>query len=250
MSSSFSNDTALHYRLDEIEMRLEKLEKTESAGSSHAIPAAAVIETKRVSSAAGSDPEFRGWRDAKPNETQQRLTAELHGKCIPHTFIRVGPDYYERSLEERRNILGATTIHQLCKSMVMENTKAPACAQRFFLVVIQYASAIQAELLKKHVLSIETSDGKRLSRSQCNMRLASEEDSFRLTGYAHNGVSPVGLRKELPLIVASEIAELQFMWLGGGEPDLKLGMSVPQFLAGYKATVVSCSNLRRTVEEN
>lgn len=191
-----------------------------------------------------------GWReDAEPSETQQRLTAELLRKGIPHSFIRVGPDYYKHSLEERRHILGATSIQQLCKSMVMENTKAPDSAQRFFLVVIQYSSAIQAELLKKHVLSIETSEGTRLSRSQCNMRLASVEDSARLTGFVHNAVSPIGLSEVLPLVVASEVAKLQFLWLGGGEPDLKLGMSVPQFIAAYKAAVINCSNQKRTVEE-
>lgn len=128
-------------------------------------------------------------------------------------------------------------------SRILEN--CPHCRH----VSLQYVSAIQAELLKKHVLSIETSEGTFLSRSQCNMRLASEKDSARLTGFVHNAVSPVGLSEALPIIVASEIANLQFVWLGGGEPDLKLGMSVPQFVAAYKAAVINVSNQNRTVDE-
>ena len=62
-------------------------------------------------------------------------------------------------------------------------------------------------------------------------------------------VSPVGLRTALPIVVAAEIAELPFMWLGGGEPDLKLRVSVPAFLAAYKPAVVACSDPKRTVED-
>lgn len=188
----------------------------------------------------------QGQRGCTPSKTQLRLRAELLDKGVAHTFIRVGPDYYSRSLQERQNILAATSTQQLCKSMVMENTKAPASAQRFYLVIVQYVSAIQAELLKKYVLSVAVAEGRTLTRSQCNMRLASEADSERLTGYVHNAVSPVGLHQQLPLILAAEIAELSYMWLGGGEPDLKLGMSVPNFITAYQPAIVDCSNQRRT----
>ncbi len=62
-------------------------------------------------------------------------------------------------------------------------------------------------------------------------------------------MSPVGSRTALPTIVAEEIAELPHMWLGGGEPDLKLGMPVPAFLAAYRPAVVACSDQKRTVED-
>lgn len=81
------------------------------------------------------------------------------------------------------------------------------------------------------------------------MRLASEENSARLTGFVHNSVSPVGLSEALPIIVASEIADLQFVWLGGGEPDLKLGVSVPHFIAAFKAVVANVSNQNCTVDK-
>lgn len=36
-----------------------------------------------------------GCSDAEPSETQQRLTAELLQKGVPHSFCRVGPGYYD-----------------------------------------------------------------------------------------------------------------------------------------------------------
>lgn len=42
-----------------------------------------------------------------------------------------------RSLEQRRAILGAASIQQLCKSMVMVNTRAATDTQRHFLIIIQ-----------------------------------------------------------------------------------------------------------------
>ncbi len=56
-----------------------------------------------------------------------------------------------------------------------------------------------------------------------NPRLAPEDISDELSGFAHNGVSPVGLATRLPIIMSDRIAALQpgVFWLGGGEPDLK-----------------------------
>lgn len=41
-------------------------------------------------------------------------------------FKRMPGDYYERDLEYRMECLEAASIHHLCKSIIMENTKAPA----------------------------------------------------------------------------------------------------------------------------
>ena len=38
-------------------------------------------------------------------------------------FWRVPPDYYDQELSWRRDVLGASTTAQLCKSMIMENTR-------------------------------------------------------------------------------------------------------------------------------
>jgi hypothetical protein len=38
-------------------------------------------------------------------------------------FKQVPTDYYDRTLEERMNLLGAPTVDHLCKSLIMENTR-------------------------------------------------------------------------------------------------------------------------------
>lgn len=44
------------------------------------------------------------------------------------------------------------------------------------------------------------------------------EDAFALTGFAFNGVCPIGMKVPIPLIVSDRIAQLvpQYLWLGGG----------------------------------
>jgi prolyl-tRNA editing enzyme YbaK/EbsC (Cys-tRNA(Pro) deacylase) len=80
--------------------------------------------------------------------------------------------------------------------------------------------------------------------------------SDRLTGFKHNGVSPVGLaERALPLVLSRRIlalaertdgcgggGEAGFLWFGGGEPDLKLGMPVAAFVAAYQPFVCDCVN--------
>ena len=39
-------------------------------------------------------------------------------------FVRVPGNYYERPLEWRRDALEAASVHHLCKSIVLENTRA------------------------------------------------------------------------------------------------------------------------------
>lgn len=67
------------------------------------------------------------------------------------------------------------------------------------------------------------------------MRLCPEEISDNLTGYSHNGVSPMGLATKLPILISHKITQLEpdFFWLGAGEVDLKVGMSAAEFVKAY-----------------
>jgi prolyl-tRNA editing enzyme YbaK/EbsC (Cys-tRNA(Pro) deacylase) len=86
-------------------------------------------------------------------------------------------------------------------------------------------------------------DGK-IGKKAFHMRLAKEEDSERLTGYAHGGVTPVGLATEcMPVIISDKIVGLDpgVFWLGGGEPDLKMSFRADAFTAATDAFVVDCT---------
>ncbi|KAM0030280.1 hypothetical protein Hdeb2414_s0018g00535341 [Helianthus debilis subsp. tardiflorus] len=58
--------------------------------------------------------------DEQPNATVARLSAALvAGAVKDFSFKRVPSDYYDWSLEARRDVLGAASIHHLCKSIVL-----------------------------------------------------------------------------------------------------------------------------------
>ena len=53
-----------------------------------------------------------------------------------------------------------------------------------------------------------------------------------LHDYEHNGVAPFNLKKKMTFFLSEKIANLdpQFFWLGGGHPDIKLRISVAEFI--------------------
>jgi prolyl-tRNA editing enzyme YbaK/EbsC (Cys-tRNA(Pro) deacylase) len=60
-----------------------------------------------------------------------------------------------------------------------------------------------------------------------------------LSGSSYNGVCPVGNPIKVPIIVSQKIVDLKpdFIWLGGGEVDLKLGFSMKEFIEKFNPYV-------------
>ena len=109
---------------------------------------------------------------------------------------------------------------------------------RFVLVVTQYNDAsLHKEKMIKAMKDLEGPNS--AGKSQYNMRLASEEDSFRLSGFAHNAVTPLGMKTRLPILMSKKIADLvaQDFWLGGGHTDLKLNISKEEFVRSFGVLV-------------
>lgn len=175
---------------------------------------------------------------------QQRLQQELIIRGINnHSFVRAPPEYYDSPLEFRQTILNAASIHHLCKSIVMENTRVEIDedgAEKYYLVIVQYSAKLNSEKLKNIV---HASSNGSLPKNKINMRLCPEEISNELTGFGHNAVSPIGIKHKLPIIMSDAIARLQpdFFWLGAGEVDLKVGMSADDFIRAYEPCVVDCT---------
>ena len=77
----------------------------------------------------GSRPQEAPPRDAQPlsrdGEAEDSSTEHRLGRILESVgvysfeFKRVPSDYYDRSFEERRDLLGAASIDHLCKSIVM-----------------------------------------------------------------------------------------------------------------------------------
>jgi prolyl-tRNA editing enzyme YbaK/EbsC (Cys-tRNA(Pro) deacylase) len=177
---------------------------------------------------------------------QIRLEQELIQKGFTnHLFIRAPPEYYDRPLEFRQGIVGAASVHHMCKSIVMENTRVEAdnsdpSILKYWLVIVQYTAKLHSDKLRAFVQKAH--DGK-LSKKQINMRLCPEDVSNDLTGFEHNGVSPIAIKTRLPIILSHKIAALEpdVFWLGAGEVDLKVGMSAADFVRGYEPHVVDCT---------
>ncbi|KVH91947.1 uncharacterized protein LOC112529580 [Cynara cardunculus var. scolymus] len=181
--------------------------------------------------------------------TEARLSAVLvDGGVKDFSFKRVPSDYYDWSFESRRDILGAASIHHLCKSIVLVNTQAASnitdCSDRqnskYYVVVVQYTARFSAEAVKNFLYSLN--NGK-IPKKRFNLRLAPEEISHKLTGYEHNGVTCVGMKTDIPVILDEAIVKLRpdFFWLGGGDIDLKLGINTSEFINFAKPFIVNCS---------
>jgi prolyl-tRNA editing enzyme YbaK/EbsC (Cys-tRNA(Pro) deacylase) len=156
-------------------------------------------------------------------------------------LVRCAPDYYSWTLEARRDHLGAATTDELCKSIVMVNSRAETqdCSNflnsRYYCVVVQYRRKLRAEDLGKVLKKLNAAAGNIVSAKQFNFRLA--EDCEELTGYMPNGVTPLGLRTPMPIILDRDVAKLESAWLGGGEVDLKWRVCMAEFVSAFKPIV-------------
>lgn len=179
---------------------------------------------------------------------EQRLSKVLQDSgATGFIFKAVPSDYYGRTYEERRDLLGAASVHHLCKSIVMENTQAHKsvkdCSDRnnskYYVIVVQFTARLNAEKIKAFVHLLN--EGK-IPKKQFNLRLAPEEVSNKLTGFEHNAVTPIGMREDIPVILSDAIVKLspRLFWLGGGEVNLKLGIQTDDFIRIVKPFITDC----------
>ena len=75
-----------------------------------------------------------------------------------------------------------------------------------------------------------------MSLKSFNVRLALAGDSLRLTGYEHGAVTPFATPSQLPVILSHHIAALHppMLYLGGGATDVKLSMSMADFITAVR----------------
>jgi methionine--tRNA ligase beta chain len=153
-------------------------------------------------------------------------------------FLKVpnGKHYYEvLSLQERAVLLGAPSSSHLCKTLLFstsggrfdddssefqEEDIGDDKTDQFLLVVVPYDEKIDASKLRNslryHKLLMQ-------KKTPC---VASAGRAARVLGFPHNGVSVVGgaSASKIPIIFAESITKLlpPIVYLGGGEPDIKL----------------------------
>jgi len=164
-------------------------------------------------------------------------------------------DYYDRELHERAVFLGSP-VETLCKTMVMENTAfqtdlAGPHYPRFICTVVQYCATLNSDKMMKAVREWHQTHcpEKKASRSAFNFRVCEESESDRLSGYGHNGVTPLFFAEPVPVFVAKAIEDVGvgYLWLGGGDTDIKLRVSLAELRekAGVEVVVADISNPKK-----
>ena len=149
--------------------------------------------------------------------------------------------------------------------MIMENTKLVDVSAeeaktrgryKYVCVVLQYdGPKLDKNKLTDVVRTLEGSNA--AAKKQYNMRMVAGELSTALSGeeargthhryhlptdlsstfvagFEHNAVTPLGMTTPMPLLLAEPLQALPDVWLGGGEPDLKLRVDVAQFVACFE----------------
>jgi prolyl-tRNA editing enzyme YbaK/EbsC (Cys-tRNA(Pro) deacylase) len=193
-------------------------------------------------------------------DARERVTQDLQTKDVfTYEFCVVPTNYYDVSLEERSKILKANDISQLCKTIVFENMNYKRSNSedfvneydditnsRYYCVLVQYSAKIDTELVAKIIINLRQPGKNRLGMSNFNFQLAPEAISDKLTGFIHNGVCPYAMKTSLPIIVCRHALEVHVprIWMGAGHPDLKLCVSVTDFVRSTNAINDYCSHPR------
>lgn len=117
-------------------------------------------------------------------------------------------------------------------------------------IVHRCAAKFDAELLRDLIHGLRAHEN-RLPRKRFHFQLADEKLSNILSGFNHNGVSPFGLLTPIPIIICSRCLAVKppYLYMGGGEIDVKLGISVCDFLRSTGAIVGEISS-RRTFHDS
>src|SRR5690606_5243288 len=90
-------------------------------------------------------------------------------------FLEVDPGYYGLNLGQRRQVLGAQSIHQLCKTIIIENGRCTNhdCSDPlnslYYAVVIQYTTRLQCHKIFHFVRELNEH---RISAKNFKFRLA------------------------------------------------------------------------------
>ncbi|KAH8093542.1 DNA primase [Aureococcus anophagefferens] len=183
-------------------------------------------------------------RGAGASAGARRAVADARASASTVCTKWVGANYYGKPMRSRAAELGCD-VRQMTKTMLVENKQwrgdDPFAREnaRHYLVVVQYAAAYDAQRMRS-ALSARTG----LSKNQFNFRVADEATMAALSGFEHNAVTPFGMaEKRVPVVLASAARDAPggFIWMGAGHTDLKLGVTVADFLKRFDPLVLDVS---------
>ncbi|CAO3584030.1 unnamed protein product [Absidia cylindrospora] len=174
--------------------------------------------------------------------------AKLLGLYHLSRFVLVESNYYDWELQQRSFRVNAPSQSHMCKTLIMENTKCTHNditgkitkmimktsihhkAHLFYCVITRYNSPVNTQVLLNFARSL---NNKAISKKNYNFRLADSQVSWKMTGYKKGGVCPVGMKNDIPMIMAESVTRLSppVMYMGAGHIDWKLGVPVQDFIS-------------------
>lgn len=162
-------------------------------------------------------------------------------------FKKVPSNYYDTPLESRRICLNAATCGHLCKSMIIVNTQCTRddCLERnnskYYMIVLQYTTKINSDKIMR--LLRELNEGK-IGKSRFSISLADLGLSEEMTGFKRNAITPIASNTPIPIILSEGIYKLKpnYFWLGGGEVDVKIELSVNEFVKHFNPIIADISD--------
>jgi prolyl-tRNA editing enzyme YbaK/EbsC (Cys-tRNA(Pro) deacylase) len=169
----------------------------------------------------------------------------LKNQVYSYKVIQADSDYYKLNLEQRKVVLGAHEIDVLCKTIVLENTYfdekyESEYYQRHYMAIVQYTQELHAEKMAKAIKNYQNENSQhKLSNKYFHFRLA--ENAFDMTGYRFNCITPYLSKSEkLKILIPKNLIDIypQYFWIGGGEIELKVGMSLEDFIKLYNNRII------------
>lgn len=201
------------------------------------------------------DSKIKGLEESEEIAVARVSIALRQQNIYTAALKRVPRDYYDWPLLIRSQMLGCEPGH-LCKTIIFKNTMCEhdncndIYNSKYICVVVQYSAKIATDRLREFIHKLPPPE-LRLSKKKINFQLAEEENSLKLSGFAHNAVTPIGMLTKIPVIACKACVALRpsFVWLGGGAVDVKLGISVADLIAATGAVVADISDPRDAADE-
>ena len=81
----------------------------------------------------------------------------------------------------------------------------------------------------------------KLSLKNFHFRFTEESEAVSLSGYVHNAVTPFFMHDEnIPIILSQDVLDLEpaYIWMGGGRLNIKMGVTVADFLRYFGKRVI------------
>lgn len=196
--------------------------------------------------------KLRSLKEIEMTRNEKRVFNSCVEKDLVHgadfEFIRVKPDYYDRSLFERAKELGALSIHHLCKSLLYKASfttcsKDTQSKHKFVLIMSQYTCEVEIDLLERHLT--------KMYGTRVILRFANEDETKDIACFEHNALAPIGLRKENEVLMIMAESLFNFVpnefYLGAGEVNTKLKINdVFKFQKAVKAYRLEFSKIIST----